>query len=389
MKMIIVTLGSMGDVLPFIALGITLRQRGHDVTVLGHSWDEQLIRGSGLDFYSILSFESGQKALKHPDLFHPEKRLPTLKKYLYFPAIQPAFDFIENHFVWGNTVVIGPPWAYGARFAQEKLGVPLLTVLLSPWNFNEGGQNLFSKDTELHDLLNNIRQEIDLEPISIPLLSWRNSPEKIVGMFPDWFCEQDDWPDHVLLTNFSMFDGTSGGRMEPKVEEFLAKGERPLVFTTGTKMTQEDTFFKEAVAACQQLKKRAIFLALYPEQMPVDLPDSIRIFDYVPLSLLLPHTDLLVYHGGIGTCSHAMRAGLPHLIVPMIYDQFDNADRVVELGVGEQIQKEHYKGTIVAHKIEQLLTSQVIQKRCQTIAQQLEGGDALSETSLIVEAIVQ
>jgi len=85
-----------------------------------------------------------------------------------------------------------------------------------------------------------------------------------------------------------------------------------------------------------------------------------------------------------------MRAGLPHLIVPMIYDQFDNANRVVELGVGEQIQKEHYKGTLVANKIEKLLTSPLIQNRCQTIAQQLDDEeDALSETSLIVEAIVQ
>ena len=388
MKMILVTLGSMGDVLPFIALGITLRQRGHDVTVLGHSWDEQLVCGSGLEFFSILSFETGQKALKHPDLFHPEKRLSILKKYLYLPATQSTFAFIKKEFVWGNTVVIGPPWAYGARFAQEKLGVPLLTVLLSPFSFSEG-ENAAPAESELHLLLNDIRKEIDLEPITIPLISWRNSPEKIVGMFPEWFSEQEDWPDHVLLTSFSLFDGTSGGQLEPEVEKFLDAGERPIVFTTGTKMTQEDTFFKEAVEACQQLRKRAIFLTLNPEQFPIHLPDSIRIFDYVPLSLLLPHADALVYHGGIGTCSHALRAGLPHLIAPMFYDQFDNANRVVELGVGEQIAKEHYKGTLVADKIERLLTSQVVRNRCQTIASQLEGEDALSETSLIIETIVQ
>ncbi|MBF0279901.1 MAG: glycosyltransferase family 1 protein [SAR324 cluster bacterium] len=389
MKMILVTLGSMGDVLPFIALGIRLRQRGHEVTVLGHRWDEQLILGSGLEFYSILGFEEGQKALKHPDLFHPEKRLPTLKQHLYFPATLPTFDYIAKHFVWGDTVVVGPPWAYGARFAQEKLGVPLLTVLLAPWNFHEGEADPPPTDTELHRLLNGLRDKIGLEPISVPLLAWRNSPEKIVALFPEWFCEQEDWPDHALMTSFSMFDGSSSRRLETEVEEFLAKGERPLVFTTGTKMTQEDTFFEGALEASLQLGKRAIFLALFPGQFPTKLPDSVQVFDYVPLSLLLPHTEILVYHGGIGTCSHAFSAGLPHLIVPMIYDQFDNANRVASLGVGDQVQKEDYQGSIVAKKIEQLLGSEKVQKRCRTIAEQLEGEDALSETSLIIEAIVQ
>ena len=390
MKMIIVTLGSMGDVLPFIALGIALRQRGHEVTVLSHSWDEQLIRGSGLEFQTIVSFETGQKILKNPDLFHPEKRHFILGEHFYLPAVQPVFQFIEQQFDWGNTVVIGPPWAYGARLAQEKLGVPLLTVLLSPWHFSAGSRiSPPAGEEELKKSLNQIRNGIGLDALDTSLGQWRNSPEKIVGMFPEWFGEQEEWPDYVLLTNFPLFDGSVGDHLDPAVESFLAEGDRPLVFTPGTKMSQDNTFFKEAVEACQQLRKRAIFLALYPEQYPEYLPEKIRFFDYVPLSLLLSHADTLIYHGGIGTCSHGLCAGLPHLIVPLIYDQFDNANRVEALGVGALIAKEHYRGTMVANKIEQLSTSRVVQNRCQTIAAKLENQDAIGETCLIIEAMVQ
>lgn len=389
MKMIIATLGSMGDVLPFIALGITLRQRGHEVIVLSHSWDEQLIQGAGLAFQSVLAFETGQKALKHPDLFHPEKRLSILEQYLYFPAIEPVFQFIQEQFEWRNTVVIGPPWVYGARIAQEKLGVPLLTVLLSPWHFNEGNQNLIAPDHERYHPLNQFRKNLGLDSLSNPLLSWRISSEKTVGMFPEWFGDQKNLPDHVLLTNFPMFDGAAGGTLDPQVEAYLSAGERPLVFTPGTKMTQEDAFFKEAVEACQQLRKRAIFLAIYAEQCPNPLPANIEFFDYIPLSLLLPHAAVLIYHGGIGTCSHGLRAGLPHLIVPMIYDQFDNANRVEALGVGEQIENEQYKSTLVADKIERLLMSRVVQNRCQNIADLLKLNNALEETCLIIEGMVQ
>ena len=389
MKIIIVTLGSMGDVLSFVALGIHLRQRGHEVLVLSHSWEEPLIRGAGLAFQSIVSFETGQKVLKHPDLFHPEKRLSILEQHFYFPTTQAVFAFIENQFEWGNTVVIAPPWAYGARIAQEKLGVPLLTVLLAPWHFHEGHRPTISPDHELYAQLNELRQGLGLVPISEPWVSWRVSPEKVVGLFPDWFGNQKDLPDSVVRTNFFVFDGAANGPLEAPVAAYLAQGERPLVFIPGTKMTPENTFFQEAVQACQQLKKRAIFLALFPPEGTNSLPETIQFFDYIPLSLLLPHAEALIYHGGIGTCSHGLRAALPHLVVPMIDDQFDNANRLEALGVGEQLRSDHYKGTLVAEKIEQLVSSPVLQKRCQHVAHWLKEENALGTICLMVEAMVR
>lgn len=318
----------MGDVLSFVALGIRLRQRGHEVCVLSHSWDEPLIRGAGLAFQSIVAFETGQKVLKHPDLFHPEKRLSFLEQHFYFPTTEPVFAFIGEQFEENNTVVIAPPWAYGARVAQEKFGVPLLTVLLSPWQFHEGHQETIYPGHEVYRQLNEFRKGLGLVPMSEPWVSWRASSEKVVGMFPAWFGDQTDLPHSVLRTNFFIFDGGSNQQLEPAVRDYLSQGERPLVFIPGTKMSPENTFFQEAVEACQELKKRAIFLALFPPKGSDSLPETIRFFDYIPLSLLLPHAEALIYHGGIGTCAHGMHAGLPHLVVPMMYDQFDNAHRL-------------------------------------------------------------
>ena len=62
-----------------------------------------------------------------------------------------------------------------------------------------------------------------------------------------------------------------------------------------------------------------------------------RHFGFVPLSKLLPHTAALVHHGGIGSCAQGLAAGVPHIVRPMSFDQFDNSRRLVRLGVAEEI----------------------------------------------------
>ena len=58
---------------------------------------------------------------------------------------------------------------------------------------------------------------------------------------------------------------------------------------------------------------------------------------YVALRTLLPRSAALVHHGGIGTTAEALRAGVPQVIVPLAYDQFDNAARVTALGAGASV----------------------------------------------------
>ena len=55
---------------------------------------------------------------------------------------------------------------------------------------------------------------------------------------------------------------------------------------------------------------------------------------YAPFDVLLPRVALLVHHGGIGTTAEALRAGVPQLVLPFAFDQFDNGRRVQQMGAG-------------------------------------------------------
>ena len=86
--------------------------------------------------------------------------------------------------------------------------------------------------------------------------------------------------------------------------------------------------------AAQRLGRRAVLLTPHREQVPASLPPDMLWLPYVPLRTLLPRAAALVHHGGIGTTAEALRAGVPQVIVPLAYDQFDNAARVEALAAG-------------------------------------------------------
>src|SRR5262249_61350306 len=99
-------------------------------------------------------------------------------------------------------------------------------------------------------------------------------------------------------------------------------GEPPVVFPPGTMMRHPRQFFAEAVDACGRLGRRGLLLSRFRDQLPERLPEGVRHFDYVPLSQVLPRAAALVSHGGIGTLSQALAAGIPPAVMPLGFDPF-------------------------------------------------------------------
>ena len=141
-----------------------------------------------------------------------------------------------------------------------------------------------------------------------------------------------------------LFDADTGEPLPPAVERFLEEGSPPLVFVPGSANRQASRFFRTAVDACQYLGRRGLLLTRYRAQLPAVLPKEVLWFDYVPLGRLLPRALGLVHHGGIGTAAQGLAAGLPQLIMPMAYDQPDNANRLESLGVARTIWPKSFTG---------------------------------------------
>jgi UDP:flavonoid glycosyltransferase YjiC (YdhE family) len=133
------------------------------------------------------------------------------------------------------------------------------------------------------------------------------------------------------------------------------------------------------------LKRRGILLTQFAEQVPPSLPAGVRHFAYVPFSRLLPRAAALIHHGGIGTTAQGLRAGIPHLVMPMAHDQPDNAARLKRLGVGDWLKPAAFRGPAVAARLQRLLTDDTIPPACREVAARFHGVDPAAEACRVIE----
>src|SRR5262249_55447358 len=129
------------------------------------------------------------------------------------------------------------------------------------------------------------------------------------------------------------FDGAQD-ELPEDVRRFCGDGSPPIAFTLGTGMRHAAGFFRTAVAACEALGARGLLLTKYPDVIPTGLPSRVRHCAVAPFRQLPPLCGAVVHHGGIGTTAAALEAGCPQLVLPLAWDQPDNAARVTRLGVG-------------------------------------------------------
>jgi UDP:flavonoid glycosyltransferase YjiC (YdhE family) len=411
MNIVILAIGSYGDVLPLVGLGRELRSRNHDVTLITNSHFANLVHLAGLPFVPFGTAEEYDAMADNPALWHPHKGWRLLMKRLVSGALEEAYTLLQSKIIPGRTLMISTTLGFAARLIQDTHRIPHVTVHLSPGVFHSAhkapqvpGLSLpdwlpvafkqsvwkFLDHTMIDPVvkanLNRFRRKLGLPPVSRIFHDWLHSPDLVLGFFPEWFAApQPDWPPQTQVTGFPLFDDTSGSPLPPKVRDFLKQGSPPLIFTPGSAMKHGRRFFAEAARTCRLSGHRGIFLTRYPEQLPSSLPKGVKHYSYLPLSQLLPHAAALIHHGGIGTCSQALRACLPQVIQPLAFDQFDNAARIKQLGVGTVIPKRLFRAPLIAQHIQGLLKGPDVKTQCQNLKIHFLGRNSLEESCRLIE----
>jgi rhamnosyltransferase subunit B len=412
MTILLLTIGSAGDVHPFIGLGLTLRERGHRVKIITNPYFGEIAHRVGLELIPLGTVERFREALSDPNLWHHRKGTATVFD-IVLEGLRETYDAVANNYVAGETVLVSSSLGLAARIAQDKLQIPTATVHLSPSQFRSSiappklpglfmphwlpiwlknkiwaGGDKYVLDKMLGPRINALRAELGLAAVDGILRDFWNSPQRVIGLFPAWFAQpQADWPAQARLSGFPRYDETNAHTIDPKLGEFLAAGTPPIVFTPGSAMYHGHDFFLTSVEACRRLNRRGILLTRHSEQVPQTLPETVAHFAYAPFSQVLPRAAALVHHGGIGTSAQAMAAGCRQLITPFAHDQFDNAIRLGKLGVARVIPAKKYKPTLATRELKLLLEDESVSGNCRTIAGRLADDRSLESTCELIEAL--
>ncbi len=398
MRVLIAPAGSHGDILPFIAVGREFQRRGHEVRFFTNEIFAATVEGAGLPFRPIGTAEEYLGLLKKPGLNHPLRSLKIIAEAMdeADPAVVDAF---VAEIVPGESIIVNSALAFGARAVAEIYGIPCASIHLQPAVLRGGSelthadgltaalravQRLFRRvvwyladrlllGPSIERVVNRRRVARALPPVDRPFHRWIHETDALVGLFPPWFAMREhDWPANLALTGFPLYDGDAD-ELPAALEAFLECGEPPIAFTAGTATAASHAFFVESVEACRRSGRRGILLTHVAEQIPQNLPADVVHVPYVPFSALLPRVAAFVHHGGIGTLSQALRAGVPQLIRPMAHDQFDNAARAVSLGVAIKIPARKYRAERVVKALDRLMSDVPMRKRCAQVAAKVTG----------------
>ena len=129
---ILASIGTDGDILPYVGLGVRLRSRGHRVTLAAAAPFENLATRHGLEFQPLISEEENHQLLGSPDFWHPWKGARHCARW-GIRFIERQYRLLSRVAAGGEAVVVCPPALFAAQCLQEKAGVPLVHLVLQPW----------------------------------------------------------------------------------------------------------------------------------------------------------------------------------------------------------------------------------------------------------------
>jgi rhamnosyltransferase subunit B len=412
LRILLPTIGSSGDVHPVIGLGQALKARGHLVTVVTNELFSDQIRASGLEFVPMGTKAEAERIINDPRLWDLRKGFGCIVEGAILPNIRRLYEIISER-RGPSTVVAATTLCLGARLAQDRLGVPTASLHLQPgvfrslvdngrlghFDFGPGMPRLIKRmlfwyidaayvERRIGPALNAFRSTLGLPPVRGIFSNYIHSPQLVLGLFPEWFAApQADWPRNTHLTGFILHDAGGQADAHSEADDFLGAGSPPVLVTPGSAATDRSSFFLQTVRACQRAGVRAMLVTNHPGQLPDSLPPGVRAFPYVPFSRILPRCAAVVYHGGIGTLAQAVKAGVPHLVVPNAHDQPDNGQRVERLGLGFSINPRRYRPGSAARAIGKLLRSAQVRERCREYAARVDSPASLDRACSLIEQL--
>ena len=346
MKIVLPTIGSRGDVQPYIALACALQKEGFEVAVATHPCMRSLVEFFEVPFTPIGSdIDIGVEAAAIRDRsFHFMIGMIRVMKFSFAMLEEIHEDLLE--LCREADLLIVSHTAAGSIEA-DKLNLPRVSVTLHPQAIPVlGSSDPLTKRIAgslagwgmsffMSRPLNKIRRRLDLAPMgkegmTSPLLNLIPVSTHVIE--PD-----QRWEERHKMTGYWFSDPPLGWTPPEELSFFLKNGDPPVVISLGA-MALDGRDMKETadltVKALQKLELRAVIQGWDSVAAELKLPGQIIHVGSIPHTYLLPKASCLVHHGGFGSTAAAFQAGIPAVVVPHIIDQFIWGSKVFELGVG-------------------------------------------------------
>jgi sterol 3beta-glucosyltransferase len=409
MHILILTLGSRGDVQPYIALGIGLQAAGHTVTLTtlptfeGVATEHRLafrpLRG---EFLELLQTPAGKAAIVG-------KGNPLALLRMVTPMLRGMLDDGWSA-AQGVDAIIYHPKALGGHSIAEKLGIPGILALPLPLysptrafpspilpitqlgaGLNYASHQLIVRlaSASTRGMLNRWRKEVLGLPAAGDELMLSGRPTlRLYAYSPALVPTPSDWDAHSVATGYWFLDQPSGWHPPDSLVAFLRAGPPPIYIGFGS-MPSQDAAGKTALvlAALERAGQRGVLATGWGGLTATNLPPNVYALDAVPHDWLFPQMAAVVHHGGAGTTGAGVRAGVPTIICPFFGDQPFWGRRVAAAGVGPYpIPQKRLTVERLAEAMRVAATDPTMREQAASLGAQIRAEDGVTRAVALIEA---
>jgi UDP:flavonoid glycosyltransferase YjiC (YdhE family) len=407
------TAGTLGDHLPYVALGSALARRGHAVRLAGSPSQLDAAGRAGLETYPLrpdLSADRARQSARHWDHWSDRRGSQG-------DRVDPrAYDLAGRYqdlrvacagsdaLLCGSTI----PWA---RLIHETLDLPWLTVSVTPYHFwalgpaePDPGREarlaalLTSAAAEPEPdgvdywvLLDAFRTELGLMPQPRSLRRASLFSERVLLLAHPAFVAREELEDGDLrLCDFAFYSDpeNAGFQPDPALSEFLAAGEPPVVLCFGSlPLADPDAVLELHAEGARRAGVRLLVQAGW-SQLGHGAPSTpeLHVTGWLPQDWLFARAEAVIHHGGIGVTARALRHGLPMLVEPFGNDQFWNARQVLAHGVGAALHPHLATADDVARLLRERVLAAPVRERARGLGRRLAAGPGVDAACDQIEA---
>lgn len=390
-ELIFVAFGSLGDIYPLLAVAERMKER-HKVLFLSNEYFRKEIESRNVEFVPIGDTDSqlAAKETKNSTGETVEGRVHRFESIIGKSFFR-TYEFIDNKIKTGaNILVISHGNLSPAALVCEKYRIPMILTHYAPAQIPGNdedkvmtavfyGRNewyvrhvllpykkfLASFSLDIKQNLNAYRRVLGLPLFRNKLVRMIQSlfPEKIwprmrlfvpmeIVMVPKWFCDPiSPNLDRLMYAGFPFTD-TQSSLDNNEIAKFIATYGRPLIFTPGSAVEDVEEFCQAMIPICRKVGAPGIFVSRHGKSAfdAIEKVDDVALLhlEHADFATLLPKSRCLIHHGGIGTIAQAVKAGVPQIVRPRMYDQPANGVRVMMYGLGGSILPNGYNADTVA-----------------------------------------
>jgi UDP:flavonoid glycosyltransferase YjiC (YdhE family) len=362
MKILISTLGSRGDIQPYLALAVGLQQSEHRVTLAtSHNFTEW-IRSYGVDVHPTRF--SAQEFMQKPETQATLKSGNPVRQFRMMREVM-SQSVAAMDDMWQAAqdadFVLQSGTGSGALEAASKLGIPAAFSYVIPFaptrafpsfflgkQFSLGAGYNYLTHTLMHGVLwsgmggpmmNRWRKKLGLPP-------WRSYAEQrayarrlgvpsLYGFSPHVIPKPADWDEHQHVTGYWLLDALPDWQPPADLSRFLESGPPPVYAGFGSiNVGDSESKTRLVLRALELSGQRGVLLTGWGGLIRLPASSNVLFVDNVAHAWLFPRMAAVMHHGGAGTTGAGLRAGVPSIITPLAGDQVAWADTVMKLGVG-------------------------------------------------------